>query len=265
MNNLKVLSAAAAVALVLPLASPSFAQNRPALGGGAHAGGGGGGASFGGGGARMGGGGFGGGAGMGGGAAFRGGGGNFGGGAAVRPSGGGFAAGAAVRPSGGGFAAGAAVRPSGGGFAAAAVRPGGGSFAARPTGGSFVAGAAAARPALSPSVGGPRDVATAGSWQGGRNWSGRHWHHHRRGGFWPGFATGVAFGGLGSYAYYGGGYGYGGYYDDPYYYGSYYDEPSVAVVQDGGGDSAYCAQRYKSYDPASGTYLGYDGKRHPCP
>ncbi|WP_230531724.1 BA14K family protein [Microvirga roseola] len=28
---------------------------------------------------------------------------------------------------------------------------------------------------------------------------------------------------------------------------------------------AYCAQRYRSYDPASGTYLGYDGRRHPCP
>ena len=27
----------------------------------------------------------------------------------------------------------------------------------------------------------------------------------------------------------------------------------------------YCAQRYRSYDPASGTYLGYDGNRHPCP
>jgi hypothetical protein len=25
-----------------------------------------------------------------------------------------------------------------------------------------------------------------------------------------------------------------------------------------------CAQRYKSYDPSSGTYLGYDGKRHAC-
>ncbi|AMA57947.1 BA14K family protein [Bradyrhizobium sp. CCGE-LA001] len=250
MNSLKVLSAAAAVALVLPLASQSFAQGRPGIGGGAHVGGGGGGANFGGGGARMGGGGFGG--GMGGGAAFRGGGGNFGGGAAVRPS-------------GGGFAAGAAVRPSGGGFAAASARPGVGSFAARPTGGSFV-GAAAARPGISPSFSGTRGVATAGNWQTGSNWGGRHWHHHhRRGGFWPGFATGVAFGGLGSYAYYGGGYGYGGYYDDPYYYGSYYDEPSVAVVQDGGGDSAYCAQRYKSYDPASGTYLGYDGRRHPCP
>jgi hypothetical protein len=28
---------------------------------------------------------------------------------------------------------------------------------------------------------------------------------------------------------------------------------------------AYCAQRYRSYDVASGTYLGYDGNRHPCP
>ena len=29
--------------------------------------------------------------------------------------------------------------------------------------------------------------------------------------------------------------------------------------------SAYCASRYASYDPASGTYLGYDAFRHPCP
>ncbi len=28
---------------------------------------------------------------------------------------------------------------------------------------------------------------------------------------------------------------------------------------------AYCAQRFRSYDPASGTYLGYDGRRHACP
>jgi hypothetical protein len=31
-----------------------------------------------------------------------------------------------------------------------------------------------------------------------------------------------------------------------------------------GGDASYCAQRYRSFDPASGTYLGYDGLRHPC-
>jgi BA14K-like protein len=27
----------------------------------------------------------------------------------------------------------------------------------------------------------------------------------------------------------------------------------------------YCAQRYRSFDPATGTYLGFDGQRHPCP
>jgi hypothetical protein len=27
----------------------------------------------------------------------------------------------------------------------------------------------------------------------------------------------------------------------------------------------YCAQRFRSYDPQSMTYLGYDGLRHPCP
>jgi len=227
MKSLKVLSAAAAMALVLPLASPSFAQNRPTVGGGAHVGGGGGGAHFGGGGARTGG----------------GGGGSFAAGPAARPSGGSFAAGPAARPSSGSFAAGTAVRPSGGSFAAGTV----------------------SRPAISPTFSGTRSVATApsGTWSGG-TWSGG-WRHHHRGGFWPGFAAGAAIGGLGSYAYYGGGYGY---YDDPYYYGDsyYYDEPSVAVVPDSGGDSAaYCAQRYRSYDPASGTYLGYDGLRHPCP
>ncbi len=30
-------------------------------------------------------------------------------------------------------------------------------------------------------------------------------------------------------------------------------------------DSDYCAQRFRTYDPASGTYLGHDGLRHPCP
>ena len=28
---------------------------------------------------------------------------------------------------------------------------------------------------------------------------------------------------------------------------------------------AYCQQRFKSYDVRSGTYLGYDGRRHACP
>jgi hypothetical protein len=28
---------------------------------------------------------------------------------------------------------------------------------------------------------------------------------------------------------------------------------------------AYCMQRYRSYDPESMTYMGFDGLRHPCP
>ena len=27
----------------------------------------------------------------------------------------------------------------------------------------------------------------------------------------------------------------------------------------------YCMRRFKSYNPRTGTYLGYDGYRHPCP
>ncbi|WP_136625941.1 BA14K family protein, partial [Bradyrhizobium macuxiense] len=46
-------------------------------------------------------------------------------------------------------------------------------------------------------------------------------------------------------------------------YGYYDDSAPVAVAPDA--DASYCAQRYRSYDPASGTYLGYDGRRHPCP
>ena len=72
--------------------------------------------------------------------------------------------------------------------------------------------------------------------------------------------------------YYNNGYGYGpgyygggptyapGYYDD-----QYSDDGAVAAVPAGGDDAAYCMQTYKSYDPQSGTYLGYDGQRHPCP
>lgn len=66
------------------------------------------------------------------------------------------------------------------------------------------------------------------------------------------------------------------------YYGGYYHDNSGAAVAAGiaglviggalaaqaqsqGNSVAYCEQRFRSYDPASGTYLGYDGYRHPCP
>jgi hypothetical protein len=55
-------------------------------------------------------------------------------------------------------------------------------------------------------------------------------------------------------------YGYYGY--GPGYYGPAYVVPAPYV----GGDAvSYCAQRFRSYDPYSGTYVGYDGFRHPCP
>ena len=38
-----------------------------------------------------------------------------------------------------------------------------------------------------------------------------------------------------------------------------------AGYQAGAADTARCMERYRSYDPASGTYLGRDRRRHPCP
>jgi hypothetical protein len=70
----------------------------------------------------------------------------------------------------------------------------------------------------------------------------------------------------------------------PRYYYSYYDAPPRAHRYDyddaydryyayerypapryGRGAVAYCASRYLSWDPETGTFIGYDGLRHPCP
>ena len=32
----------------------------------------------------------------------------------------------------------------------------------------------------------------------------------------------------------------------------------------GGSNTDYCARKYRSWDPRSRTYLGYDGRRHAC-
>jgi hypothetical protein len=45
------------------------------------------------------------------------------------------------------------------------------------------------------------------------------------------------------------------YYYPPYRYRAYPYDPAVAC----------CMRRFRSYDPYSMTYLGYDGFRHPCP
>jgi hypothetical protein len=89
--------------------------------------------------------------------------------------------------------------------------------------------------------------ARGGGWRGhgGRGW----------GGAAAGFAAGAILGGIiASQPYYGPG---------PYYYGPVYGPGPYYY---GPGDPvAYCMSRFRSYDPVSGTYMGYDGLRHPCP
>lgn len=75
-------------------------------------------------------------------------------------------------------------------------------------------------------------------------------------GFGAGFLGGALVGGALAAPYY---YGPYPYYDAPYP-PAYYPAPGY-----GGNAAAYCASRYRSYDPATGTFLGYDGVRHPCP
>jgi hypothetical protein len=73
----------------------------------------------------------------------------------------------------------------------------------------------------------------------GPHWGHRHWRHRH-------YGWGPAVGGLAAGAIIG---------------GAIASSQAQARVD----EVAYCSQRFKSYDPASGTYLGYDGIRHPCP
>ena len=63
---------------------------------------------------------------------------------------------------------------------------------------------------------------------------------------------------------------YGGhYYSSPWWnspgFGFAITVPSVALGLGGGsGHVEWCLNRFRSYDPASDTYLGYDGYRHRC-
>jgi hypothetical protein len=107
--------------------------------------------------------------------------------------------------------------------------------------------------------GGPRFSGGGGPRYGGGGWRGRNYG----GAVLPGVVAGAVIGGALASPYYGYG-GYGGYgaYDDSY---GYDDGPAVQIVPGGDDSEAYCVQRFRSYDPASGTYLGNDGLRHPCP
>jgi hypothetical protein len=131
------------------------------------------------------------------------------------------------------------------------VRAGGGGARAAPGGARFGGGGAGPRF----SGGGPR-----GGGPGYRGYGG--------GGVIPGVVAGAVIGGAIASQ----GYGYGpGYYAPGYAPGYYddqvYDDSAVAPGPAAGGDDgvAYCMQTYRSYDPRSGTYMGNDGYRHPCP
>lgn len=171
----------------------------------------------------------------------------------------------------GGGGGGAAAGGGGGGAAIGGGGGGGGVYGGRGGGGGAAIGGGGGRGGGPIYSGRPSGGGTAwhgggrpggGGWHGGGRPGGGGWHgghRHRHGGFWPGVGTGLIIGGaIGApYGYYD---SYGpGYYDD-----DYYDAPAVTVAP--GGDSvAYCRSRFKSYDVRTGTYLGYDGLRHPCP
>jgi hypothetical protein len=127
-------------------------------------------------------------------------------------------------------------RAGGGGRVGGAGRVGGIGGPGRPGGIGGIGDAG--RPGRPGGIGGP-----------GYGWNGGYWRPGY--GLAAGAVTGAA---LGSY--------YGNYGYDSGYYGSDYYGSNNGY---GGDATAYCAQRFKSYDPASGTYLGYDGVRHPCP
>ncbi|MDI4658615.1 BA14K family protein, partial [Xanthobacter autotrophicus] len=80
-----------------------------------------------------------------------------------------------------------------------------------------------------------------GAWRPGWGWyrPGWGWGYYDNGGAWIalGVASGLALGAVAATA-------------EPVY----------------GDDAvAYCIQRFRSYNPATGTYTGYDGYQHPCP
>jgi hypothetical protein len=107
-------------------------------------------------------------------------------------------------------------------------------------------------------------------WRGGWGWGGP---------FALGAVAGALIGGALVGPYY---YGYGPYYPGPYYPGpppGYYGYPppppygypppapgyAAPPGASAGDPVAYCTQRYRSYSPQTGTYLGTDGQRHHCP
>lgn len=86
-----------------------------------------------------------------------------------------------------------------------------------------------------------------------------------------GVAAGVIVGGaLAGQAYPGYGYqqaysGYGYQQTDPGWADAGYPYAQSPPAYADGGSVAYCESQFQSYNPATGTYLGFDGLQHPCP
>ncbi|CAM5764019.1 hypothetical protein LMIY3S_01006 [Labrys miyagiensis] len=104
---------------------------------------------------------------------------------------------------------------------------------------------------------GPRRFAGPGYYRGGRPYG---WYGRNRG--WRG--------GYGWRPYRYGYYGYDGY-DDGDAVAAGVAGLAVGAILGGALSHRHyhaggsCAARFRSYNPATGTYLGYDGLRHPCP
>ena len=130
-----------------------------------------------------------------------------------------------------------------------------------------------------PQFGGARPVGTLGApnqrFGGGtgdrsfgRDGRRRHGYGAAVGAGVAGFAAGALIGGALSNRN-----GYDSDYDRDYRYAAPLDRAPQDAELDGyeevtptdADDPAACARRYRSYDPDSQTYLGYDGERHPCP
>ena len=95
----------------------------------------------------------------------------------------------------------------------------------------------------------------------------RRFHHggfHRRGGFRHGYGRGYRV-----HHHHGGGFGVGagiaGLAAGAIIGGAIASQAAPTYAGTSGNAVAYCARKFKSYDPARGTYLGYDGERHACP
>ena len=118
-------------------------------------------------------------------------------------------------------------------------------------GASSLAAPANAAPITAPASLQNAAMSSVESVQWRRGWRGRAWG--------PGIAAGLIVGGAIAASQPWGGYGYAA----PGY--AYTPGPGYATGYGEGNDVAYCQQRFRSYDPSTGTYLGYDGLRHPCP